>query len=141
MTTELMSTLVLLAGLGQLLVLAAAVQVPARLHWRDELQRLSAVNRQMHWVYGGYVTMSVAAFALLSILNASEFVSGGGLARGVAAYIALFWGVRLVMQRVFAIDEFLVSWWMRAGYACLGILFAGFTVIYGAVALGIGGAS
>jgi hypothetical protein len=137
MNPELMTQLVVIAGLGQLLVLVAAFQVPSRLRWREELKRLSPMNRQMHWVYGGYVTMSIVAFALLSILNAREFTSGGALARGVAAYIAAFWGVRLVMQSVFDAGEFLSNWWLKAGYAALGLLFAGLTAVYGAVALGI----
>jgi len=128
-------TLIVLAGIGQLTLLIAAAQVPARLHWRTELQPLPRVHRQMHWVYGGYVTLSIAAFAALSILNARELASGSGLARGVCAYVALFWGVRLAFQGVFDMKPYLTRPWMKAGYAALTVLFASLTVIYGWVAI------
>jgi len=131
-------TLILLAGIGQLPLLIAAAQVPARLHWRTELQALPRVHRQMHWVYGGYVTLSIVAFAALSILNARELASGSGLARGVCAYVALFWGVRLACQGVFDMKPYLTQPWMKAGYAVLTVLFASLTVIYGWVAVGGG---
>jgi hypothetical protein len=50
-----LETAILLAGLGQAMLLVGLVQVPARLHWRTELQPLSRTHRQMHWVYGGYM--------------------------------------------------------------------------------------
>jgi hypothetical protein len=128
-------TLIVLAGFGQLTLLIAAAQVPARLRWRTELQPLPRVHRQMHWVYGGYVTMSIVAFAALSILNARELSSGSGLARGVCAYVALFWGVRLACQAVFDMKPYLTRPWMKAGYAALTALFASLTAIYGWVAI------
>ncbi|HEV3331472.1 MAG TPA: hypothetical protein VG096_10850, partial [Bryobacteraceae bacterium] len=70
------------AGVGQLGVLVASALVPFRLNWREELRCLSRLHRQMYWVYGGYVVLSIIAFAAISILNASELASGTGLARG-----------------------------------------------------------
>lgn len=52
----------------------------------------------MHWGYGGYVVLSICAFALISLFYAEELAAGSGLARGVSAYIAVFWAVRLVLQ-------------------------------------------
>lgn len=134
------STLIVLAGFGQLGLLIAAVQVPSRLHWRTELQALPRVHRQMHWVYGGYVTLSIVAFAALSIFNARELSSGSGLARGVCAYVALFWGVRLLCQGVFDMKPYLTRPWMKAGYVVLTVAFATFTAIYGWAAFQIGDA-
>jgi hypothetical protein len=105
MTTDLMTALIFAAGLGQASLLIASSLVPSRLHWREELQSLPRLHRQMHWVYGGYVLLSIIAFALLSTIYASELAAGGGLARGVCAYIAVFWAVRLGLQGVFELHD------------------------------------
>ncbi len=110
--------------------------MPFRLNWRDQLQCLSRLHRQMYWVYGGYIVLSIVAFALLSLLNARELAGGGPLARGLCGYIAVFWGVRLLLQGVFDVSGQLTAWWMRAGYHTLTALFIGLTVIYGVAALG-----
>jgi hypothetical protein len=104
--------------------------VPFLLNWRHELRGLSRLHRQMYWVYDGYVVLSIVAFAILSISNSHELVSGSGLARGISAYVALFWGIRLVLQSVFDVKEHLTAWWLKAGYVALTAMFAGFSIVY-----------
>jgi len=135
MTHELLPTLITAAGIGQLCVLIASALVPFRMNWRTELRSLSRLHRQMYWVYGGYVVLSILAFALLSLFNARELAGGGALARGICLYVAIFWGVRVVLQAVFDVKEHLTAWWLKAGYAVLTLLFASFTIIYGWAAL------
>ena len=127
--------LIVIAGVGQLGVLIASALVPFQLDWRHNLQVLSKLHRQMYWTYGGYVALSIAAFALLSILNARELAGGSGIARGLSAYIAVFWGIRLGLQAVFDVKAHLNSWWLRVGYFALTVMFAGFTVVYAWAAL------
>jgi hypothetical protein len=128
---ETLSSLLFAAGIGQLCVLIASALVPFRLNWRKELESLSRLHRQMYWVYGGYVVLSIVSFALLSIFNARELASGSGLARGFCFYVAMFWGIRLGLQGVLDVKEHLSAWWLTAGYLGLTVLFACFTVIYG----------
>jgi hypothetical protein len=130
MTAELMARLIFVAGVGQLTVLIASALVPSMLNWRDELRHLPRLHRQMHWVYGGYVVLSIVAFGLLSIVNAHELAAGSGLARGVCGYVAVFWGVRLGLQAVFDMKAYLTVWWLKAGYVALTCLFGAFTVVY-----------
>jgi hypothetical protein len=130
-----LTRLIVVAGVGQLGVLIASALVPFQLRWREELRPLSRLHRQMYWVYGGYVVLSIIAFALLSIVNAGELASGGGLARGFCAYVAVFWGVRLALQAVFDVNAHLTAWWLKAGYAALTMLFAALTGIYAWAAL------
>lgn len=139
MSTELMAHLIFAAGLGQAGVLVASAVVPFQLNWREDLRPLSRLHRQMFWVYGGYVVLSIVAFALLSIFNARELAEGGQLARGVCAYIAVFWGVRLALQAVFDVKEHLTAWWLKAGYFALSLMFAGFTLVYALASLAIAG--
>jgi len=125
-----LARLIFLAGIGQLGVLIASALVPFRLNWREELRPLGRLHRQMYWVYGGYVVLSIVAFAVISILDATELAGGGRLARGFCAYLAAFWGIRLTLQGVFDVKEHLTTWWLKLGYFVLTLLFLAFTVIY-----------
>jgi hypothetical protein len=129
------ASLIFLAGAGQLLVLIASSLVPFRLKWKIHFAPLPRLHRQMYWVYGGYVVLAILAFGLISLLNATELAGGSGLARGVCGFIAVFWGVRIVLQFVFDVKEHLTTWWLKLGYHALTLLFLTFTFIYGFAAL------
>jgi hypothetical protein len=135
MTRELLSTLIWLAGAGQLLVLIASAQVPFRLNWREIVARLPKLHQQMYWTYGGYIVLAIVGQGLVSLLCAGELAAGSSLARGVCGYIAVFWGIRLALQRVLDVKEHLTAWWLRAGYYLLTALFAFFTAVYAVGAL------
>jgi len=130
-----LTTLITLAGAGQLSVLVASALVPFQLDWKKELGVLSTLHRQMYWVYGGYVVLSIVAFGLISLANAAEMASGSRLARCTCGYIAVFWGIRLTLQPVFDVREHLTTWWLKAGYHLLTVMFLSFTAIYGYAAL------
>lgn len=123
-------TLLKLIGAGQLLVLIASALVPSRLNWSEELRTLPKLQRQMYWVYGGYVVLGIISLGLLSLLCSAELASGSHLARGVCCYGAAFWGIRLCLQAVFDVRPHLTVWWLRAGYHLLTVFFAGFTLVY-----------
>lgn len=135
MSPETLSQLVVVGGVGQMCVLIASALVPFQLDWRTELRSLRRLHRQMYWVYGGYVVLSIIAFGLISVLNSRELASGSGLARGFCLYVAVFWGVRVALQVVFDVKEHLSTWWLRLGYHGLTVLFVSFTVLYGWAAL------
>ena len=135
MAVSSLADLIFIAGIAHLGILIASSLVPFRLSWREELAVLSRLHRQMYWVYGGYVVLSIVAFAFISMLNAQELASGSGLARGFCFYVAVFWGVRVGLQLVFDVKEHLTLWWLKAGYHLLTVLFLCFTVLYGWAAL------
>lgn len=133
-------TLITLAGVGQLCILIASSLVPLRLNWKRELNVLPRLHLQLYWVYGGYVVLSIVALGLLSIFNAGEIARGGGLARGVCAYVAAFWGIRVALQGFLDVKEHLTTWWLTAGYHLLTVVFLCLTIFYGWLALRPGGA-
>lgn len=135
MTQETLAQAIFLAGMGQLCVLIASALVPLRLNWREELGGLKTLHRQMYWVYGGYVVLGIVALGSISIFNSEELASGSGLARGVCAYVAAFWGIRLGLQGYFDVKEHLTLWWLRVGYHTLTVLFLLFTLVYAYAAL------
>lgn len=136
LTSDTLSNLLFVAGGAQLCVLIASALVPLRLNWKAELSGISRLHRQMYWVYGGYVVLSIVAFGVLTLFNARELAQRSGLARGVCGYIAVFWGIRLVLQAMLDVKEHLSAWWLKAGYALLTVLFATFTLVYGWAAIG-----
>lgn len=135
MTDEMLARLLVAGGAGHFGVLVASALVPFRLDWRKELACLSRLHRQMYWVYGGYVVLSIVAFGLISLLNACELAAGSGLARGFCGYVAVFWGIRVCLQAVFDVKEHLTAWWLRLGYHGLTVLFVAFTAVYGWAAM------
>jgi hypothetical protein len=81
------------------------------------------------------VVLSIVALALISLLNSEELASGSGLARGFCGYVAVFWGIRVVLQAVLDVKEHLTAWWLTAGYHALTVLFVYFTAVYAWAAL------
>lgn len=127
--------LVRIAGLAHLISLTAMLYAPINLRWDEELGRLPLLLRQMCNVYQAYTGATIAALGLVSLCCAPDLVSGAPLARAVCGYIALFWGVRLVLQRTYDFAPHLKTTMLRIGYHGLTILFIAFTAFYGWLAL------
>jgi hypothetical protein len=132
---DVLPTLITLAGVGQLGVLVASALVPIRLKWHTQLNVLPPLHRQMYWVYGGYVVLSIIAFGLISLFNSGELASGSRLARSFCGYVAVFWGIRLSLQAVLNVKEHLTAWWLIAGEYLLTALFLFFTIVFSLAAL------
>ena len=126
-----LTTAIFCAGIGQLCILVASALVPVRLQWNSVLAPLPPLVRQLFWVYGGYVVLSIISLGVLCIINAEELAAGSLLARSFCAYAMLFWGIRLSLQPFLHAKPFLTTWWLKAGYHVLTILFTGLTVIFG----------
>ena len=117
-------------GPAQLAVLIASALVPLQLEWSQALRNLPDLVRQLFWVYGGYVVLSIVGLGSICLVNAGELSSGTNLARSVCAYGAVFWGVRLCLQLILKAEPYLSRWWLRAGYHALTGLFASFTLVF-----------
>lgn len=53
------------------------IALTLQLNWREERRGLGRLHRQMHWVYGGYVVLSIVAFAALTIVYAAAALRSG----------------------------------------------------------------
>src|SRR6266566_3853899 len=93
-----MPTLIVLAGIGQFLLSAASLAIPRVLNWRQELIVVSPLTRSLFWTYAAYTLGIHICFAAISILAPHELASGGVLATAITGFIALYWGVRLLLQ-------------------------------------------
>lgn len=133
-----MRTLVILAGVGQLILAAASLAIPRVLRWREEIAKLRPLTGQIFWTYAAYIWAANVSFGLLSALAPGWLLDGAPLARAVAGYIALYWGARLAIQ---------FAWFDRSdaprgplfAVAEVGLvaLFAYLALVYGALALGV----
>ncbi len=126
---------IFVVGVAQLCVLVASALVPVRLQWSDLLASLPLLVRQLFWVYGGYVVLSIISLATISMVCADELAAGSLLARAFCVYATMFWGIRLSLQPFLDAKPFLTAWWLRAGYHLLTVLFTCFTLVFGWAAI------
>ncbi len=119
------------AALGNLVILIASVQAPARLGWKQDIPKLTRFNRKIFWVYGFYIVFCIVGFAVLTWNLQDAFLAGEKAARWLAGFIALFWTVRVAIDFVW----YDYRDWPRgnafvAGHALLTSLFCGLATLY-----------
>jgi hypothetical protein len=124
-----------LAGWGHFGILLASVQVPRIFDWKKELAGLHPFVRQLFWVYGVFIVMTISSLGVLTLKHIEQLMNGEPVARSLAAFITIFWGLRLLVQCfVFDARPFLTSRWRWLGYHTLTAAFIYFTLVYGWVA-------
>jgi len=84
---------------GSLLVGLALVHgiFPRYFRWKEELARLSLINRQMMQVHSFFLALALFLVGLLCLRSAHLLV-GTPLGKEVCLGIGIFWGVRLGVQ-------------------------------------------
>jgi hypothetical protein len=130
------TTLIWAAGAAQILLVAVSLAlIPRILRWREETARLRPLTRQVATTYAFYVVTTNLAFGVLSALRPGWLVGPPGLATAVDAFIALWWGVRLVLQFTYYDRHGGPSGpAFRLAEIALVTLFAYLTLVYGAAA-------
>ena len=138
-----LTTLVRVAGVGQLVLVIASLAIPAVLGWREEAARLSPITRRVFWVWAAYIWCAHIAFGLVSSLTPELLTDRTPLASVVSGFIATWWGARLGLQFVLFDRAQAKSPWLgprafAAAEAALVVLFASLAIVYAIVALGVG---
>jgi hypothetical protein len=120
-----------LASAGHFTLLAVSVQLPARLDWRNDLAKLTDFNRRFMWVAGGFIVFTYLGFGVLTLLLHDEMVRGDRSAAVLAAFIGLYWLVRVVVDATaFRGAPWPRGWLFRLGHLALVALFVYFVVVY-----------
>ena len=134
MTTN--ETLIIIGGALHFLTLIASAMVPKTLDWKGELGKLMPFLRTLFWVYGVFIVMTILAFGIISIVNYKAMASGESLeACSMCAFIAVFWGARLIVQLFFFdASEYLTNRFLKCGYHGLTLTFIYQTIAYGSCA-------
>jgi hypothetical protein len=86
------------AGALQIGVAALSLGFPRRFDWKNELPRLSLLNRQIFVVHTLFISVTVLMFGALSLCAAPALLEPTPLSRLVLGGLAAFWTLRLVVQ-------------------------------------------
>src|SRR5688572_18569271 len=101
-------TLLQLAGLSHLALLAAGIMMPRVVEMRSELEKLPCFLRQLFWTYYLFIGATLLGFGVLTFIGADYLARGEPFARAVAIFLALFWLIRLaVAVAVFRMEQYL----------------------------------
>lgn len=87
-----------LIGLVFLLLAASHVFFARRFRWKEELARLSLLNRRIFQVHCGFIVLMLIQFGMLSVIFTDALLEPTPLGRLVAAGLVVFWGARLLAQ-------------------------------------------
>ncbi len=122
-----------ICGVLQIGVLLASVLVPRVLDWRGELKLLSPMLRRLVWVYGLFISFTVAGLGTIALVHADSIAAGTGLGKALAVFLLGFWGMRLAVQAlVYDVREYLTNPVLKIGYYGLTASFTYLVVIYAA---------
>jgi hypothetical protein len=129
-------SLLLAAGIGQLLLAAASLAVPRVLRWREDLAKVRPLTRQVFWTYAGYIWATNVFFGLISTTLPSSLADRSPLATAVTGFIAIYWLARLAIQfAYFGRSSAPVGLrFQLAEFALVG-LFVALTITYGWAAI------
>ena len=87
-----------LAGAGHFAILMASFQVPHRLRWKEDLQKLMPFNRKLLWVQSGFTVLTIIAFGTLTLVLHRELLRGDRAAIGLACFIGVYWTARILVD-------------------------------------------
>lgn len=92
-----------LRTVGVLMALLAIVNlfVPGRLHWREELSRVSLLNRQIFQAHTFFIVLLIVLMSALFLTCAEALLQPARLSRAVLIGLTIFWGLRMLMQWFF----------------------------------------
>ena len=86
------------AGGIHLIIVASNVLLPKKLHYWENLPKLSPIVRQIFVVHSVYIGLVLTIFSALCFFFAQELAGGSLLGRFLSGCIALFWLIRIPLQ-------------------------------------------
>lgn len=131
MKSEILHTLIFLAGVGHLGLSLVSVIIPKVLQWNRELQSLQPLIRQMFWTYAAYILVINFCFGLVSVIGPDELLNKSFLAKSLTLFIGIYWLARVLIQ-FFYFDKSTApkGLFFTIGEIGLVLLFVLFTVVY-----------
>ena len=87
-----------LAGALQLITAAANFFLPAKLHYRENLAKVSPIIRQIFTVHSIYIVLVLVGLGLICLLFPNDLCGASALGRFLCGFLAIFWGLRVVLQ-------------------------------------------
>src|SRR5262249_45510999 len=102
---------------------------------KNELRKVNSLSRQLIFVHGGFIVLTIVAFGTITLLASAELLAGSLVALLMTVFIGVFWFTRLMIQLFyFDAPPWLTTWWRRYGYQALYGVFAYLATVYFAAA-------
>lgn len=98
MNVDLLRILILLAGIGHIVLCVGSLLIPKVLQWKQHLNALQPLLRQMFWTYAAYILVINFCFGIVSLAGANELLSGSFLAKSITLFISIYWLTRIGIQ-------------------------------------------
>lgn len=89
---------ILLAGIGQLILVVASAVIPRCLDWKGPMGTLPKLMRQLFWTYAGYILGMHLFFGLISTFGTHLLLDTTPQAAILCALMMIWWGVRIGLQ-------------------------------------------
>lgn len=106
--------------------------LPRRFNWKEELARLSLINRQIFLVHCAFIVLTCAMFGVLSLFFTGLLLEPTPLARLVLIGLTTFWTLRLFMQLfVYSPDLWRGKRFETAMHVVFTGMWAYFAAVYG----------
>jgi hypothetical protein len=85
--------------IGYLFIVLALSHIvfPKYFNWKQELNKLSLVNRQIMLVHSFFIALMVLLIGLLCLTSAHELITTP-LGKRISLGLGIFWGARLLIQ-------------------------------------------
>src|SRR5579859_7842891 len=132
MNTHNLTLLLELAGVMHLGLMCAGALMPRAVNLRAHIAVLPPFIRRLFWVYYAFIGLCLVSFGLITVTFAGTLAAGGGLARAMCAFMAVFWTVRLIAATfIFDVRPYLTNNLWRLGYHATNIVFVYLPVVYG----------
>lgn len=131
MNTHTLITLLRLAGLLHLGLLAAGLLMPRVVNLRAHLADLPPFIRRLFWVYYIFIGFCLISFGSLTVILAPSLASGITLARALCLFLATFWTIRFCAAMfIFDLRPYLTNKWRLVGYHLTNVVFTSLPIIY-----------
>ena len=89
---------VVLAGVGQLILVVASAVIPRCLDWKGPLAVLPLLMRQLFWTYAAYILGMHLFFGLISVFGTHLLLDGSTQAAILCGLMMTWWLVRIGLQ-------------------------------------------
>lgn len=126
-----LQTALYLAGIAQLVLVAGSLLIPGILKWKEELNNVSLLIKQMFWTYAAYILVINLSFGLISVFAFDDLTNGSSLACMICGFVATYWISRVLIQ-FFYFDRkaFPTGIWNKIAEIILVALFFLLSIVY-----------
>lgn len=124
------------AGIMYIGLFCAGIAMPRAVQLHHHVSTLPIFVRRLFWVYYSFIGLCLLGSGILTLAFAPQLGAGGGLARALCGFFALFWLLRLVVAAfVLDVRPYLRNWRWRLGYHATNVAFSLLTLVYAWAAL------